>query len=1154
MTGSAVFLDGVIADDIRNGVYNIAHGLFQMDKNFINRPYTGEELITMLSTFARGAKDGKCILQGAVVAAPSGARGTQRTAVNMTKNCLLMADFDQGDTVDEIIDTIRPHNLFAVVWTTHSHMKTQTTVAETDLLLWLRTKGVITTDATEPQVIEYMRDCLKIYPKYVTEAKLLGREQIAGGRVYRMQHAPLPRCRALFLLKDKFDFGTRAGSQKDVIDEWKSLYAGFCENVLKIVYDKKCVDPSRLMFLPRIADDADISIHEIKVLPGGFLDLESVTPAVKGRVSSPVVNNAFTSVTTAPVGQDATTAFRTPNLIPFLSENADDFEAESWLEYHDEAKLCPFSDRHTPSASGVDLGFKAWNASGQESNGFGMQCSHTCGADPTRGQNLATGKQDRAKYLDALCVKYGVGVDDLIQFCPSYEQRKADAAAAAEAVRAAAQQQVVAAEATGADQAALERQIAAFNGQTTPAEVALVLRALATVPQDNVWVGPAVGDIITNTGGRQSRFRRVDLDRNLAQMRTAHAALIREAATTANGGAPEFLNGRHLPAVEEEALVICHEWNHDDQVRIAMARFSAVNRATPLVFRFDKKLVRVVDRAGLPAYMEEMTNNGMWASALRKAMRWSQVLNNPDGTVGPRGVAPFDKVVEEIAKSGDLEAPEILRIGHIPVFGPDGVLRTQRGYDHDLRVWLDPEIECRPVTPKPSVDEVEEARWWLEEAVCDFPFSDAMDGRETLPVKVGPADERGYRQTNFERGVSSRTNMISAILLPFVREMIDGPCPAYHIDKPIAGSGAGYMADCISIIAEGSRAAAQPMSGHNEEFRKAITASLKDGAGIIFIDNISRKVDSGELAAALTAGVWTDRILGKSDMIRIPMKAMWLFAGNNTSFTAELMRRNIPARIDAKVENATRDRGQEMFKHYPYQPWVVENRTHLVWACHTIIQHWIATGKKDGGATFHSFDSFAAVMSGIMHMAGFDGFLANIDDYLTLKGEDVSAAKEWAQACLTKYGLGNGMQFKDMVAACESLFGGERLELPIRTNAKGEYSAHGVQGGHPYIRSDMVGKVWDLKIDPKMPGATLAQEWAKEDGQPEGGGNTVTTGNSQAQATNEPGSTNLSENPETLCELPTLKVTLTCARTKSPVKYEFSRVSSTENQAESLKS
>jgi hypothetical protein len=102
----------------------------------------------------------------------------------------------------------------------------------------------------------------------------------------------------------------------------------------------------------------------------------------------------------------------------------------------------------------------------------------------------------------------------------------------------------------------------------------------------------------------------------------------------------------------------------------------------------------------------------------------------------------------------------------LPVFSANGVLCTARGYVEELQAYLDPQGKFLPVDAKPSDDDVRRALSGIEDPFRDFPFSDAFNGEEDLPYKVGDPDANGYRRTNGERGISSRWNIYAAALHP----------------------------------------------------------------------------------------------------------------------------------------------------------------------------------------------------------------------------------------------------------------------------------------------------------------------------------------------------------------------------------------------------
>jgi putative DNA primase/helicase len=86
----------------------------------------------------------------------------------------------------------------------------------------------------------------------------------------------------------------------------------------------------------------------------------------------------------------------------------------------------------------------------------------------------------------------------------------------------------------------------------------------------------------------------------------------------------------------------------------------------------------------------------------------------------------------------------------------------------------------------------------------------------------------------------------------------------------------------------------------DEEWRKRITAILIRAPGFILVDNVRRRVDSSALAAVLTAGHWTDRLLGQSKTVTLPVRAVWLATGNNVGLSNEMARRSVWIRLDAR--------------------------------------------------------------------------------------------------------------------------------------------------------------------------------------------------------------------------------------------------------------
>lgn len=133
----------------------------------------------------------------------------------------------------------------------------------------------------------------------------------------------------------------------------------------------------------------------------------------------------------------------------------------------------------------------------------------------------------------------------------------------------------------------------------------------------------------------------------------------------------------------------------------------------------------------------------------------------------------------------------------------------------------------------------------------------------------------------------------------------------------------------------------------DDEWRKRVTAKLRQIPSLVLIDNLRAKLDSSAVAAALTAPFWEDRILGGSEMARFPIRCLWIATGNNPEFSNEMARRLVRIRLDPHEERPWQRTG---FRHPDLMTWVRANRSRLVAACLTLCQAWDRRRKTARGA------------------------------------------------------------------------------------------------------------------------------------------------------------------------------------------------------------
>ena len=149
------------------------------------------------------------------------------------------------------------------------------------------------------------------------------------------------------------------------------------------------------------------------------------------------------------------------------------------------------------------------------------------------------------------------------------------------------------------------------------------------------------------------------------------------------------------------------------------------------------------------------------------------------------------------------------------------------------------------------------------------------------------------------------------------------------------------------------------------------------GATIMFFDNVEHPLTSPSLAAALTSPDFTDRILQRSEIAKVPQRATWIATGNNIRVGGDLVRRCYWIRLDAGV---ARPWQREGFKHANLRTYVRANRAVLLAAGITLARAWFADGRpKATVPKLGGFDAWAGTLGGVLAHAGIEGFLGNLE-------------------------------------------------------------------------------------------------------------------------------------------------------------------------------
>lgn len=440
------------------------------------------------------------------------------------------------------------------------------------------------------------------------------------------------------------------------------------------------------------------------------------------------------------------------------------------------------------------------------------------------------------------------------------------------------------------------------------------------------------------------------IDRAIAggrELWTPAGAWIGPPRTSPQGGAPTGSDDHvsdPLPAI-----------NAGDQhlPRVSEAAWAALNAANdpPRLFRF----------GGLPARLDRDDDHGppaprtLTEDRLRHELARAADWYKSGEKSGTTPAAPPVAVVRDMLAAPRFPFPPLTAIIEAPAFAPDGSLPAGPGYHAAGRTYYAPAaslvVPAIPTDPTPA--EIAAARELIvADFLGDFPFT----------------------------GEAERAHAVALLLLPFVRGLVAGPTPLHLIEKPSPGTGASLLADVLTRLATGRPVGAMAEGRDEDEWRKRITAKLRGAPAVVLLDNLRRRLDSATLSIALTAAEWTDRLLGTSDDLRLPVRCAWVATGNNPALSSEIARRTVRIRLDAQ-----RDRPwlREGFRHPNLGGWTLDHRGELIGACLTLGQAWIAAGRPvPAEATkLGSYEDWSRVLGGILDTAGVPGFLGNLAEF-----------------------------------------------------------------------------------------------------------------------------------------------------------------------------
>lgn len=280
-------------------------------------------------------------------------------------------------------------------------------------------------------------------------------------------------------------------------------------------------------------------------------------------------------------------------------------------------------------------------------------------------------------------------------------------------------------------------------------------------------------------------------------------------------------------------------------------------------------------------------------------------------------------------------------IAEAPFMRADGTIVQSPGYDAPSAVVYVPSVEFPRVPDAPTRDDAARALAELRDVFREFPFRDGADC--DVPI--------------------------AAVLTLLARPAILGSVPMFLLDATTRASGKSLLADCVATIATGRSAPRMTWASDEEEQQKVLASYALLGAPLVCFDNVTAPICGAALDKVLTATDRVDlRVLGRSQLLSLPWRAVVLATGNNIVVKGDTERRVLAARLEPTCENPEEREG---FAHPDLLAWVRAERPRLVAAALTILRAYAAAGRPSMGLRqWGSFEAWTALVPAALVYAG----------------------------------------------------------------------------------------------------------------------------------------------------------------------------------------
>lgn len=311
------------------------------------------------------------------------------------------------------------------------------------------------------------------------------------------------------------------------------------------------------------------------------------------------------------------------------------------------------------------------------------------------------------------------------------------------------------------------------------------------------------------------------------------------------------------------------------------------------------------------------------------AARWFRPGEEANIPIDP----PPRHATQLLARIGDWRASVLHGVVSTPTMRRDGTVLQTPGFDPASGLLYEPNGVQFPEVPEmPSRADAISARDRLMRPFRDFKFQDEAD----------------------------RSVVLTTVITSLIRRNLPS-APMIAIDAPTAGSGKSLLAETIGVIATGHKPTMISQGKSPEEDEKRLSSVLMAGDPVLVIDNCDRPLGGDTLCSMLTQEFIAARILGRSEVIRMPTNVLIMATGNNLEVVGDLGRRTLVIRIDTGEE-----RPDQIEHSFDPRVEAADERPAIVVAGLTILRAYIAAGRPTPLTPMGSFEEWNLVREALV--------------------------------------------------------------------------------------------------------------------------------------------------------------------------------------------